>query len=259
MAHAPLPPEGLGRYVIDVKHVDDIRPYATATLVRYLDLLRLSIFSLSPPGDLWESYRTYEAIEAGSIPVVLDLPEYKRSRCVKPASTMLDIAATFIVSLQSWDDLAPVMQIIGSNVSWLESRQQRMLWWLRQRKAELRREIIMTHRKMLSSVQLSAKRNVVEHLSWHSQSTCNVPPLLRTHVGNQLRLLSGYWRRSQPTDEIMGGMGVGMGSLTVPQLFKGHHTEYGIALCATVQLEDFCEPCMSSHCALPRVADVTCG
>ena len=36
----------------------------------YLELLRDSVFTLAPAGDMFESYRVWEAMEAGSIPIV---------------------------------------------------------------------------------------------------------------------------------------------------------------------------------------------
>ena len=56
-------------YVFEVWDVDrDATPNET---MPYLDLLRQSVFTLCPAGDLWDSYRAWESIHAGSIPIVI--------------------------------------------------------------------------------------------------------------------------------------------------------------------------------------------
>jgi len=53
--HLPVHSSGLGRVVIDV--ISPGSHYRTADIISYLELLRSSIFTACPPGDLWETYR----------------------------------------------------------------------------------------------------------------------------------------------------------------------------------------------------------
>lgn len=38
----------------------------------YLQLLQASAFTICPAGDMWDSYRAWEALHSGSIPIVIE-------------------------------------------------------------------------------------------------------------------------------------------------------------------------------------------
>jgi len=259
MSHALPPPPGLDRYIIDVKDVNDRTPFTTAGLVSYLDLLHISVFSVSPPGDSWEAYRTYEAIEAGSIPVILDSREYKRGRCIRPAAHLLDTAASFIVSVRRWDELGDVLQAIAVNVSMLEMRQQAMLSWLRNLKSELIREIRTTSQDMANHLRHPIGDNTVASRSWRPPTRGDFTPLSPPVISKQQNLLADYWRKPQPAYERLGGMGIGFGQLDVPRLFQRPNAEGEPGLCDAPVSQSFRELCLSSCCELPLVRNVSFG
>jgi len=259
MSYAQPSPPGLDRYVVDVKDVDDRTSYTTAGLISYLDMLHRSVFSVSPPGDSWEAYRTYEAIEAGSIPIVLDSDEYKRGRCIRPAAHLIDTAASFLVSVRRWDDLSDVLQRIAANVSMLEMRQRAMLLWLRNRKADLAGEIRRTSQHMANSLREPSGDNTASRLSWRPPTRCSSTPLTPSQISKQHHFLTEYWRKPQPAYERMGGMGIGLGPMDIPRLFQGRNTEAEAGYCDVAETVGFREPCLSSSCGLPLVNNVSCG
>ena len=65
-------------------------------LIRYAAQLGRSQFVLSPPGQGWDCYRTYEAIAMGAIPIVKRYP---------PCSDVLDGLPALVVD--RWADITP--------------------------------------------------------------------------------------------------------------------------------------------------------
>lgn len=83
------------------------------TQVSYLKMLHQSIFTLSPPGDLWETYRTWEAVAAGSLPVVVDNASYRG--CTRPAAHLLDRVPGVVV-VKSWVELPQVSDCLETSL-----------------------------------------------------------------------------------------------------------------------------------------------
>ena len=202
MAHAPRIDRWPRRYVIDAKEEvyfqkddgnwssRDLYPYASAEVFSYVELMREAVFTLSPPGDLWEAYRTWEAMEAGSIPVVVDNSSYKANGCVRPAMHLID-TAPFVVVVRTWEELPDVLERVASNVSSLVERQAAMARWLAKRKADVRTELIDTSRAM-SRLE-----------SWRPRTSCRTVPLSPEEVRDQYIFLASFWRRPQ----VQGGEG----------------------------------------------------
>jgi len=69
----------------------------------YIKLLRESAFTISPPGDMYEAYRTWEAVEAGSIPILIETP-HTYNLCEQPSIHAFR-EMPFAIQLRSWDDL----------------------------------------------------------------------------------------------------------------------------------------------------------
>jgi len=128
LGHLPRHASGIGRYLVEFKGegtgISWTKPYPSERKISYLELLRASVFTLSPPGDLWESYRTYEAIEMGSIPVIITNVSYKG--CTRPAAHVL---ATIpgIVAVGDWTDLPAALDAAAKDT---EARREAMLRWL---------------------------------------------------------------------------------------------------------------------------------
>ncbi|KAL7435658.1 hypothetical protein ACHAXH_005413 [Discostella pseudostelligera] len=81
----------------------------------YTEVLLDSIFTLSPAGHNPECFRMFEAVEAGSIPVLVkdDLyaSTYVRGACLESLQHWRDAP---ILVLDSWDDLYPtVVRLLG--------------------------------------------------------------------------------------------------------------------------------------------------
>ena len=74
-----------------------------------------SVFTLSPPGDLYEAFRTWEAIEAGSIPVLVDTPGVYKA-CDRP-SVHHFWEEPFALQLGSWDELPAALEAFALNSS----------------------------------------------------------------------------------------------------------------------------------------------
>lgn len=75
----------------------------------YMEVVLDSIFTLSPAGHNPECFRMFEAIEAGSIPVLVKEELYSpmNGECVEPLHHWYDAP---ILVLESWDDLFPTVE-----------------------------------------------------------------------------------------------------------------------------------------------------
>jgi hypothetical protein len=201
---------------------------ASASTITYLELLRSSVFTLSPPGDLWEAYRTYEAIAAGSIPVVVANASYKG--CTNPAAHLLATVPGLVV-VRSWDELPAALASAAVHMSW---RQTAMLTWFANEKRTLYRELVGAAAQMRSA------------RSWRARTACSALPLAHLAVVQQHRALSTYWRTTaQPfVDDVWNGT-LPFGPRYLPKRLD----EEGVAL----------EPCLTTTCSPPLVERLACG
>ena len=87
-----------------------------------------SKFTLCPMGHNPEAYRLYEAIEAGSIPIIAVDADYKRHPCKDPFGPMLKSDFPGVV-LDSWTDLPEVMKSLLEDPSALDDMQTRLAAW----------------------------------------------------------------------------------------------------------------------------------
>eukprot|EP00966_Prymnesium_polylepis_P161200 3725121-Prymnesium_polylepis.1 len=248
MAHVAAHPSGVGRYLVEMKGdwmpLPFTAPYPSSGAISYLELLRASVFSISPPADLWESYRNYEAIEAGSIPVVADNESYHL--CGRPALHMLETIPG-VVAVGSWDELPRRLARLMSNLSEVDARQQAMLQWLDAEKATARRRVLAT------AAAMRARR-------WAPRTTCVATPLSPQQVAEQHRQMADYWRRPQRFVDNFWRGGGGKGFVT-PDLstppFVGPRSWCERA--DETGSEDFTEDCFSETCMPPLIAAFTCG
>jgi len=93
----------------------------------YMGVLLDSVFALAPAGHNSESYRMFEAVEAGSIPVFLKADfDLEESRCAHSLQHWHDSPALIV---DTWDDLYPVMTALMKNTTELDARQERLGMW----------------------------------------------------------------------------------------------------------------------------------
>lgn len=230
-----------GRYIIDMKDELDQYDASYATDYDYLDLLHDSVFSLSPNGHLWESFRTFEAIEAGSIPVVVDNATYRG--CSRPAAHML-ARMPFVVSVQTWEELPSVLMRVASNFSDVLARQQQMRDWLQSDKASFRSGLLNLSRSMKAG-------------NWRPRTRCTLIPLTPETLQTHQDSLRKYWRQPQPAvsdDPIWGDLGWPLSRSTpVGRAFLGRD-----GFCSSGS-EDFEEDCLSNSCGLPLIESLRCA
>ena len=132
----------------------------------YLELLRSSIFSPSPAGDMWECYRTWEILEAGSIPIVQDMPTYRQ--CASPAAHFISEVDGGIV-LSEWEELPDVLERETADMARLQARQDKLLGWLREYKTNTTTRLLQTARRM--------RRSAAEPHVWKRRTRCEAVPL----------------------------------------------------------------------------------
>jgi len=223
-----------GRVVIDV--VDYQTAYSTAN-VSYLNLLRESVFTLSPPGDLWETFRTYEAIEAGSIPIVLNWDDGLYKRCERPGEHFIQ-ETEGALAVRHWAEIPDLLEREAANVSSIMNRQQHMLNWLANFKIETRRLLISTSTAMANG-------------TWLRRTGCIMKPLSPRQVQSQHRQLAAYWRRPQNyvDSELEPGL-FGDGST---RQFSGRN-----GFCGTAS-EYFGETCKLPGCSPPLIDVLKCN
>lgn len=243
VGHTPPHPSGIGRLLIETR-IDPFpySKYPTSDRITYLELLRESVFSISPPGDLWEAYRTYEAIEAGSIPVVAANETYKK--CSHPERHLLETVPG-AVAVHTWEELPYVLAFAAQTMS---QRQKAMLGWLREEKQR-------THDELLQTAALMSLGNG----SWRDKTMCSLDPLQPKLLATQRTGLASYWRNSdgQPYKPTSWTTQVYLATYEAKRL-KGQG-----GMCETVKAqgeEDFSESqCFTEVCHPPLVQDLACG
>ncbi len=239
-----VPPHtsGVGRYLLDIiDNSPEARRrtngthlhYETADAISYLELLRSSVFTLSPAGDVWEAYRTWEAMEAGSIPIVQEVPEVY-AHC-RNASAHLRETMPFLLWVRRWADLPEVLAHELADLQRVRARQQAMLQWLRAYKARFRRELASTSQMMTDGV-------------WSVPSQCAASALDADALAEQHRSLASYWRQPQVAGD--GVTMVGWAHDPEPLEFLGE-----TGLCGSA---GFREQCVDKGCGMPLVAKFGC-
>lgn len=106
---------------------------------RYATLLATSQFTLSPTGHNPECFRLYEAMEAGSIPVLVLDDEYIHHACpnaLRPLLLEQDAttansanASSFLVVLANWTELEATLQRLRADPVALDRRQANLQTW----------------------------------------------------------------------------------------------------------------------------------
>merc|ERR1712194_574380 len=108
----------------------------------YTEVLLDSVFTLSPVGVNPESHRLFEAVEAGSIPVMVrdemlnKAPQLsahghpiKEAKYVHCEGSLLHWLEAPIVILESWDELLPTIKGLMQDVGALDEMQTRLRQW----------------------------------------------------------------------------------------------------------------------------------
>ena len=105
----------------------------------YMRVVLDSVFTLSPAGHNPECFRMFEAVEAGSIPILThdDLygsrhPTLTRKYRIVPhpcANALLHWYGAPIVVLDSWDDLYPTVERLLADPAGLDDLQRRLRHW----------------------------------------------------------------------------------------------------------------------------------
>ena len=104
------------------KKTDTFCPPSTA------EVLLDSIFTLCPAGHNVEAYRLYEALEAGSIPIVVKSDYYKKAECVDGFAPLIASGAPFPV-LDRWDDLPALLHRAKVDKEWVQGVQCATTTW----------------------------------------------------------------------------------------------------------------------------------
>lgn len=94
----------------------------------YMEVVLDSIFTISPAGHNAECFRLHEAVEAGSIPVLIKEDLYSSSGdCVEPLHHWQDAP---IIVLNSWDEVSLMVDVLlGHGIEWLDQMQQDLREW----------------------------------------------------------------------------------------------------------------------------------
>jgi len=92
----------------------------------YMQVLLESTFTLAPSGHNPECFRLYEAVEAGSIPVISLDKHYRDHECKDSLFHWLDSP---IVIVESWNEVIPTLQKLLEEPEALDVRQENLLAW----------------------------------------------------------------------------------------------------------------------------------
>jgi len=92
----------------------------------YMKTLLESTFTLSPSGHNPECYRLFEAVEAGSIPVIALDKDYREHACKDSLSHWLNAP---IVIVESWNEVMPTLQRMLEHPGELDKRQADLRAW----------------------------------------------------------------------------------------------------------------------------------
>lgn len=95
---------------------------------QYVEILLNSTFTLSPQGHNAECFRIYEAIEAGSIPIIVLGEEYYNHPCKNSLHRLINSGFP-AVFLDKWDDLFPTLDLMMQNTIEIDKRQRTLIQW----------------------------------------------------------------------------------------------------------------------------------
>ena len=97
-----------------------------------------SVFTLAPFGHAMETFRMWEALESGSIPVIQK--PYLDPKCGRSLAgfmiTVQGMAPPFVI-VEDWKELPALMAEVLKNVSAYQERQDRLIQWYRAMKDEV--------------------------------------------------------------------------------------------------------------------------
>jgi len=120
--------------------------------VEYRSILLKSMFTLCPEGANAESYRIYEAIESGSIPVLV---HSKRKECQDPYTELMKDNAP-ILMLDSWEEFPEKISYFLQNPAELDALQESLMKW----RERFWKRIIQTVQVAIESKYPTAFQNI---------------------------------------------------------------------------------------------------
>jgi len=100
----------------------------TFNSTQYKNVLKHSVFTLCPTGRNPESYRIYEAIEAGSIPILALDKEYHDHPCKNAFLPFVKYHAPFVF-LTDWKQLPKVLAMYSQDPNKVVALQERLRPW----------------------------------------------------------------------------------------------------------------------------------
>jgi hypothetical protein len=123
-------------HITDRWHIKVNTQNGYVTPERYRQILLESVFTLCPTGHNPEAYRIFEALEAGSIPILSLDRWYNRHDCAEAFKPFRDAGAPFIYLNGGWGALEAFLERRGTNTTWVAERQVAVrewyTWWMHQ-------------------------------------------------------------------------------------------------------------------------------
>ena len=114
----------------------------------YKRVLLNSVFTLCPTGHNPEAYRIYEALEAGSIPILAIDQWYERAKCDQAFKPFIEAKAPFVYLTRGWRQLQTFLDRRGKNSTWIQEKQKACIewykWWMKS--TALRFEAVLEYR-----------------------------------------------------------------------------------------------------------------
>jgi hypothetical protein len=256
VAHRPrgssLPP-----YVFDAANPAAVATSNASEQLPYEQMLHESVFTIAPAGDMWDSYRTWEAIHAGSIPIV-HAPNGTAKGCDQPAAHFLQTMPG-AVSVNSWAELPALLERLVSDEEGMATRQRTLLAALDAQRETTRTTLLQTVSAMRAS-KADASR-------WRPRTACTTTPLSEQQIAAYYAELGEYWRQPQPfvdsrdRSDIAGSARQVMTHLEgqrAPEHWVGREDDY-VRPNETLSARDLRERCMTAGCSPPLVADFRCS
>ena len=183
-----------GRYLLDIVPSPEdgsVPKYFSSEHIDYAESLQQSILTLCPPGDLWETYRTWEAIAAGAVPVLVDVSG-NYMQCTHPSSHMRELTSLeggWAFWLKSWAELPDLLEREMSNATALFERQANMDRFMDRFRTQTRRNLLCTSLAMREG-------------HWRPRTSCDTAPHTPLAVAHQHNRFSSYWRRPQSSTQV---------------------------------------------------------